>query len=55
MYRVIDTVSIDVTSIRGYHPGRKPREERSVDGTETREVRLEQREPASDGPWQFAR
>jgi hypothetical protein len=28
MYRVIDIVSIDVMSITGYHPGRKPREKR---------------------------
>jgi pimeloyl-ACP methyl ester carboxylesterase len=46
MYRVIDTVSIDAMSITGYHRGKKPREERDVDGSgmagEVREVRLEQ-------------
>src|SRR5665809_28899 len=42
MYRVIDTVSIDATSVTGYYLSRKPREERSVDGSEKREVRLEQ-------------
>lgn len=46
MYRVIDTVSIDVMSISGYHHGKKPREESDVDGRgmagEVREVRLEQ-------------
>src|SRR5215218_5223460 len=47
MYRVIDTVSIDVMSIAGYHFGREPREERSVDGNGVREVRLKGREPAS--------
>jgi hypothetical protein len=41
MYRVIDTVSIDVASIRSYYPGRKPREEGSVDGSTEREARLE--------------
>src|SRR5215208_4045496 len=47
MYRFIDTVSIDVMSITGYPPDREPREERSVDGSEGREVRLKRREPAS--------
>ena len=47
MYRFIDTVSIDVMSIARYHFGREPREERSVDGNEVREVRLKGREPAS--------
>jgi pimeloyl-ACP methyl ester carboxylesterase len=42
MYRFIDTVSIDVMSITSYDPGRKPREERSVDGSMIDEVRLEQ-------------
>src|SRR5215207_2370476 len=46
MYLVIDTVSIDVMSITGYHPGKRPREESGVDGSgmtgEVREVRLEQ-------------
>jgi hypothetical protein len=42
MYRVIDTVSIDAMSVTGYYLSRRPREERSVDGSEKREVRLEQ-------------
>src|ERR687897_2559878 len=54
MYRVIDTVSIDVMSIAGYHFGREPREERSVDGNEVREVRLRGREPASGVLRRFA-
>jgi hypothetical protein len=54
MYRFIDTVSIDVMSITRYHPGREPREERSVDGSEAREVRLERREPASGVLRRFA-
>src|SRR5215212_2136524 len=51
MYRVIDTVSIDVMSIARYHFGREPREERSVDGNE---VRLKGREPASGVLRRFA-
>src|SRR5918995_1418096 len=54
MYRFIDTVSIDVMSITRYHPGRGPREERSVDASEAREVWLEQCEPASGGLRRFA-
>src|SRR5215210_8080411 len=54
MYRFIDTVSIDVMSITGYHPGREPREERSVDCYEAREVRLERRDPISGGLRRFA-
>src|SRR5215210_372297 len=54
MYRFIDTVSIDATSITGYHPGRGPREESSVDRSEAREVRLERQEPASGGLRRFA-
>jgi pimeloyl-ACP methyl ester carboxylesterase len=40
MYRFIDTVSIDVMSIAGYHPNRKPREEGLVEAGTLREVRL---------------
>jgi hypothetical protein len=50
MYRFIDTVSIDIMSIAGYHHDREPREERTVDRSEARKVRLERRDPASDGP-----
>src|SRR5918995_27479 len=54
MYRFIDTVSIDVMSIARYHFDREPREERSVDGSEAREVRLKRREPASGVLRRFA-
>src|SRR5215208_4090195 len=54
MYRFIDTVSIDVMSIARHHPDREPREERSVDGSEAREVRLGRQEPASGGLRRFA-
>src|ERR687890_531383 len=54
MYRFIDTVSIDVMSIARYHVDREPREERSVDGSEAREVRLKRREPASGVLRRFA-
>ena len=40
MYRVIDTVSIDVMSITRYHLVRKPRKESGVEGATMREVRL---------------
>src|ERR671920_2589569 len=55
MYRFIDTVSIDVMSIARYHFDREPREERSVDGSEAREVRLKRRDTASRGLRRFAR
>src|SRR5918995_1945672 len=55
MYRFIDTVSIDVMSIARYHFDREPREERSVDGSEAREVRLKRRDSASRGLRRFAR
>src|SRR5215212_4287086 len=55
MYLFIDTVSIDVMSITRYHPCREPREERSVDRSEAREVRLGRREPDSGGLRRFAR
>jgi hypothetical protein len=54
MYRFIDTVSIDAMSITRYHPGREPREERSVDGSEAKEVRLERRDPVSGVLRRFA-
>src|ERR687890_2288963 len=54
MYRFIDTVSIDVMSITRYHPGREPREERSVDRSEAREVWPKRREPDSGGLRRFA-
>jgi hypothetical protein len=54
MYRFIDTVSIDIMSITRYHPGREPREERSVDCSEAREVWPERREPGSGGLRRFA-
>jgi pimeloyl-ACP methyl ester carboxylesterase len=41
MYRFIDTVSIDVTSIAGYHHHEKPREEGTVETGTLGEVRLE--------------
>jgi hypothetical protein len=41
MYRFIDTVSIDVMSITGYHRDRKPREESTVEAGTSRELRLE--------------
>src|SRR5918994_256231 len=55
MYRFIDTVSIDVMSIARYHFDREPREERSVDGSEAREVRLKRCDSASRGLRRFAR
>src|ERR687889_615805 len=54
MYRFIDTVSIDVMSIARFHVCREPREERSVYGSEAREVRLKRREPASGVLRRFA-
>ena len=48
MYRFIDTVSIDVMSVARYHFDREPREERSVDGSEAREVRRKGHFPEID-------
>jgi hypothetical protein len=39
MHRFIDTVSIDVMSITGYHPVKKPQEEGTVEAGTLREVR----------------
>ena len=41
MYRLTDTVSIDVMSIAGYHLDRKPREEGTVEAGTRRELRLD--------------
>ena len=41
MYRFIDTVSIDVMSITGYHRFRKPREEGIVEAGTLKEAALQ--------------
>src|SRR5919107_5204715 len=54
MYRFIDIVSIDITSITKYYPVREPREEKYVDRSEAREVWLERPDPVSGGLPRFA-
>jgi hypothetical protein len=41
MYPFIDTVSIDITSIKKYHTVTKPREEGNVEAGTSRQLRLD--------------